>query len=186
VNKWYTSQAGRSRSRSKQCRYADMLYRHNTPPCPLGWGKIFYERLRSDGRQSMENDDPKVILEEYCQRHMQEERPKSPRIRMVPQVNPDSHMWELDPGKGPPQPPPCGYCRYPGYSGPPETLEMARKGKQKMMVHDGEQNETVRDGKQKETVMFSKCGSCGECYDCRWGISSPTLTSIPLPDGTKE
>jgi hypothetical protein len=171
LNEWCTSQSGRSRSKS--CRYADMLYRHNMPPCPPGWGKIFYERLCSHGRHSMENDDPKVILEEYRQRHMQEERPKGQKLRMVPQVNPESHMWGLDPEEGPSQPPPCGYRRYPGYSGPPKTLEMACNGKRKMMVCDGEQNETVRDGKQKKTEMFSEC-FCGNCYDCRWEVKSPT------------
>jgi hypothetical protein len=183
INEWYTSHSGRPRS--KTCRYADTFYRHNMPPCPSGWGKIFYERSCSHGRHSMENDDPKVILEEYRQRHMQEERPKGPKLRMVPQVNPESHMWELDPEEGPSQPPPCGYCRYPEYSGPAKTLQMARKGKQKMMVHDGEQNETVRDGKQRRTVKFSECGFCGDCYDCKWGVNSSAGASVRLPDGTK-
>jgi hypothetical protein len=184
MNEWYTSNA--RKSRPKQCRYADMLHRYDMPPCPQGWGKILYERLRSHGRDLMENDDPKVILAEYRQRHLQEERHKGPKLRMVPQVNPESHMWEIDPAEGPSQPPPCGYRRYPEYSGLPETLEMARKGKQKVMVHggeqnemvsngkqkmivrDGEQNETVCDGKQKKPVKFSKCGFCGDCNDCRW------------------
>jgi hypothetical protein len=79
MNDWYNGA-----SKHEPCRYSNSFYKHGTQPCNMGWGKAFYEHMRIHGKHSMETEKVENILEEYRQRHMKEDRPKTPEMRPVP------------------------------------------------------------------------------------------------------
>lgn len=89
MNAWYDGG-----SNHEPCRYSNSFYKHGTRPCNMGWGKAFYEHMRVHGKHSMETEKVEVILEEYRQRHMKEDRPKTPEMRPVPD---EIGYWELVP-----------------------------------------------------------------------------------------
>lgn len=86
-----------ARWKHQGCRYANAFFKHGTPPCDMGWGKALNEYVFYNGASSMKTATPEVILEWYHGRHVHEQRPESPRLKLVETGIPDHHIWEQDP-----------------------------------------------------------------------------------------
>jgi hypothetical protein len=149
-----------NRSSQPKCRYASSFYRWGTRPCDDGWGKALYEHYHLYGKQSMETERREFILEKYRQRHLYEQRPKSPVLRLSLCQLSGNRYWEVArPEQQPQQPEPepreekrpsVSLCVCVGISGRPVLL-----GKEKM-VCNGALDETW-----EPSVVFTICERCG-------------------------
>ncbi|KAI5248850.1 hypothetical protein E4T43_01046 [Aureobasidium subglaciale] len=81
--------------RFRACRYSDLLYSADTPPCKWGLGKILSEYKFRHGKQAMENDLLGMICSEYINEHQAEPRFCPAVVREPPGPNSEIHNYDL-------------------------------------------------------------------------------------------